>query len=443
MQNDRQDQKQNPPKSQPAKPEAPAVSQSRTNLLFSPLSLFALIVVAFCVTLTLYATILERPEPGQAAGTRVAVKAAVPPAEQASLRQPGRPVAAVPQNRYEITEIPGHPPATVPQPGERADPGRTARGRVARRQLTPEESARKQKIKSLTREIFEQLKRDETITPDTLHLKSGRVIHGTIVGDRGDHWKTRVGGVTATVAKSDVERIERKPPRDVDRELRRLALEQAIRIVDEGLVRHGDDWITPEEREIRMRAAQTKLEIEKLEAQRAFAAKPPRRSSQLPPQRSSIRADGGVDFSSVVVVEGRGFGDIVLGHRLCTKQFIKTRLGPPDFEKEHVLDYNVKYGLELSMASDADMLIAIHLNRSFKGRLGSGISLSSTIEDVFAAYGEPIAEEHAGSLNLDYREYNDSVLYRDGPTGRLTYRNFGLMFWFTDSEIAQIVVGRI
>lgn len=33
----------------------------------------------------------------------------------------------------------------------------------------------------------------------------------------------------------------------VDMKMRRMSLEQAIRIVDTGLVRHGGDWITPEE----------------------------------------------------------------------------------------------------------------------------------------------------------------------------------------------------
>ena len=68
--------------------------------------------------------------------------------------------------------------------------------------------------------------------------------------------------------------------------------------------------------------------------------------------------------------------------------------------------------------------------------------MASTMEDVFEAYAEPAAEEES-DLHLDYREYMNRVLHRDGPASKIHYREYGLLFWFSGEENGQIALGRI
>ncbi len=153
-----------------------------------------------------------------------------------------------------------------------------------------------------------------------------------------------------------------------------------------------------------------------------------------------------LDYSSVTVEEGVGFDDIIFG---CTGDFIKSKLGKPDKEvhnqKDWWLNYRKTYGLGFWVNPQEDFLIEIRLNKGFRGKLTSGISMASTREQVFDIYGKPIKEETVEDFD---ERYDDQVLlHRSGLLGRLKpdkiyYDKYGLLFWFYGDEIKQIVIYR-
>ncbi len=145
------------------------------------------------------------------------------------------------------------------------------------------------------------------------------------------------------------------------------------------------------------------------------------------------------DTSNIIVREGVGFGDIILGNRRCTKEFIKSKLGPPDKEIKHWISYQSTTGLDFLMANRGDLLIEIRLNRGFRGKLSTNISLSSLMDDVFSVYGRPVAEEFVDNIQPCF---DNRKLYRQGNIGKLFYNEYGLLFWFSGNRITQIVVFR-
>lgn len=147
-----------------------------------------------------------------------------------------------------------------------------------------------------------------------------------------------------------------------------------------------------------------------------------------------------VDYSPIIKQYGVNFDGITVGDPRCTKQFIRSKLGKPEQENEHWLSYNTKYGLDLCMADDVDLLIEIRLNRGFKGKLDSGISLSSAIENVFRIYGKPLGEEAVYTSRIP--EFENRVFYRRGANGAIAYLYKGLLFWFEADKINQIVIFR-
>jgi len=156
-----------------------------------------------------------------------------------------------------------------------------------------------------------------------------------------------------------------------------------------------------------------------------------------------------LDYSSVTVEEGFGFDDIVVGDFNCTGEFIKSKLGKPDEEvkneKDWWLNYRKSYGLGFWVNPQENLLIEIRLNKGFKGKLISGISMSSTKEEVFNVYGNPIKEETVE--DFDERFDNQVLFHRSGLLGRLKpdkihYDKYGLLFWFDENEIEQIVIYR-
>jgi hypothetical protein len=283
------------------------------------------------------------------------------------------------------------------------------------------------------------------LTTDTIYLTTGQVLHCTIVEESDSTLKIRSGGVTTLVEKNRIENTESRPVESVDHELRRMALKQAITIVDEDLVRYGDEWISPEERDQRVHVAKTRADIEELEARRRAGLPIPQPAPPARPAPKPVapKPTGPIDYSTVTIIEGFGFDDIVLGHPQCTRAFLKARLGPPDVEHPHVLDYNFKYGMVFVMAADGDILIEIQINRRFKGKLASGISMSSTMDNVFSAYGEPAGEAQVDDPGNEHIHYDNRMLYRKGPYARISYRDLGVRFWFDGDKISQIVVLRI
>ncbi|MFH1614635.1 MAG: M56 family metallopeptidase [Planctomycetota bacterium] len=152
------------------------------------------------------------------------------------------------------------------------------------------------------------------------------------------------------------------------------------------------------------------------------------------------------DYSSVTVKEGVGFDNIIFG---CTGDSIKSKLGGPDKElhneKDWWLNYRKTYGLGFWVNPQENYLIEIRLNPGFKGKLSSGISMSSAKKDVFDVYGEPVTE--IATSEFDERYDNQVLLKKQRFIGRpkiskIYYNQHGLLFWFEDDKINQIVVSR-
>ncbi|MGD0551089.1 MAG: M56 family metallopeptidase [Sedimentisphaerales bacterium] len=152
------------------------------------------------------------------------------------------------------------------------------------------------------------------------------------------------------------------------------------------------------------------------------------------------------DYSSVTVQEGVGFDGFVVGDANCTGEFIKATLGEPeeDFKNERQgwwIAYHKKYGLDFWLNLQKNTLYEIRLNEGFKGKLSSGISMSSTKQDVFKTYGEPIREVAADDL---HKLSDDRVLFisKDGIS-KINYNEKGVLFWFDGDKVTQICVGTV
>lgn len=152
------------------------------------------------------------------------------------------------------------------------------------------------------------------------------------------------------------------------------------------------------------------------------------------------------DYSSVTVKEGIGFDDIIFG---CTGDFIKSKLGEPDKEvkneKDWWLNYRKTYGLGLWVNPQENYLIEIRLNKKFKGELTSGISMSSTMQEVFDVYGQPIRIETPKDFDESYESrvlFYRKRIFRKPNISKIYYEDKGLLFWFDGDELNQIVVYR-
>ena len=409
---------------------------SLKSLLLNPLVLFFVIAIFFGLTLILFTP--EKKKEGAEGNEKSSVSKIEPNARTVPSRL---------LERYEITDIAVSQSPTPPPPAAR--PSSTEKGTTdteydARRKSFEEGRARQQNIKSISENIFSKLKEEEAVTTDIIYLKSGRELHCTVIEDLDAQLKVRYKGVTTTIEKADVDKMKQRSQQSVDMQMRRMSLDQATRIVDNGLVQYKSEWITPEERDMRIKTEKLELEKERLKVQAAARAQKQRPPIPTIQQRKTPPAIGkGIDFSSVVVTEGRGFGNIIVGHPQCTKDFIKSKMGKPDIEKERILDYDWKYGLRFTFASDVDLLIEITISRRFKGKLSSGILMSSTMEQVFEAYGEPGAEEEVDDLFMDYRNYANRTLYQKDLNSKMWYRDLGLCFVFEENAIARLTVMRI
>jgi beta-lactamase regulating signal transducer with metallopeptidase domain/Tfp pilus assembly protein PilF len=171
----------------------------------------------------------------------------------------------------------------------------------------------------------------------------------------------------------------------------------------------------------------------------------------LPMAKAKEKLQTGTDYSSVTVQEGVGFNDIIVGNPKCTGEFIKSKFGEPEEETKNKKDwwlvYHKTYGLDFWVDSQKNVLGEIRLNKGFKGKLTSGISMSSTKQKVFDAYGQPFNEEVAE--DFDKRFDNQVLLFRKPawikrwrkPTiAKIYYNEEGLLFWFDGDKINQIVI---
>ncbi|MCK5001317.1 MAG: hypothetical protein KAS23_17355 [Anaerohalosphaera sp.] len=139
---------------------------------------------------------------------------------------------------------------------------------------------------------------------------------------------------------------------------------------------------------------------------------------------------------TIVFVDDLNVDGIELHDPQCTAEFVQSVLGSPariDLDGR-MLRYT-EHGIDLLFSRDSG-LSEIHLNRGFKGKLNSGISMSSSKQEVFKAYGKPLDEINASSLS---RKNDERILYRKGNTSRIYYGDHGLIFWFRNDTISQIV----
>lgn len=106
---------------------------------------------------------------------------------------------------------------------------------------------REKEIRRVFNEVLKDFEKKQVITADTVHMKSGETIQCTIIGETDTRLKIRLNNIAITVEKEKVERVEHRTSEAVTQELRRLALAQATKIVDEGLVRNGGQWVPREQ----------------------------------------------------------------------------------------------------------------------------------------------------------------------------------------------------
>jgi hypothetical protein len=207
-------------------------------------------------------------------------------------------------------------------------------------------------------------------------------------------------------------------PSDTDRTLYRVGNKSKIRYRDYGLL----FWFEGD--------AITQIVLSEVEGPR----KEPLRQLALPAGQPLGVA---LDSSTVVVKEGLGFGEFLLGDARCTKEFIKAKLGRPSSEGNQWVSYTPRFGIDFYIYRLGGPLKEIRLNRGFQGRLSSNVSLSSSMEDVFSVYGAPVAEETVDSFE---GRSSNRKLYRVGNRSRIFYNEYGLLFWFEGDGIRQIVV---
>lgn len=141
------------------------------------------------------------------------------------------------------------------------------------------------------------------------------------------------------------------------------------------------------------------------------------------------------DDSPVVFAGNLPVDGIVVRQSQCTAQFVESLLGKPRKKDGSMLRYTDS-GIDFCFPRNGP-LAEIHLNRGFKGKLDTGISLTSTKQDVFGAYGEPV--EIIRTANL-HRAKGERVLRQNGNTSRIYYGKVGLIFWFRGDSVNQIVV---
>lgn len=144
-----------------------------------------------------------------------------------------------------------------------------------------------------------------------------------------------------------------------------------------------------------------------------------------------------LDSAPLVVREGIGFDQFLFRSGRCTKDFIRSKLGRPAHETGGFMNYTPQLGIDFWVSNSNGLLQEIRLNRGFKGRLTSNVTLATPMQDVFSVYGAPVAEQQVRSLQ---GRYGERILYRMGYASKIFYHRYGLLFWFRGDSINQIVI---
>jgi len=146
---------------------------------------------------------------------------------------------------------------------------------------------------------------------------------------------------------------------------------------------------------------------------------------------------------NMIVQENVGLGDVKLNDARTNKASVRRILGEPesisktsgDFE---LWSYREKYGIELGTASD--QIKDIRLLENFGGKLSSGITLNSTMDEVYSVYGQPLGTRKVKTLSGGVP---DKVYCTKGTDGKLRYYSQGITFWTNDNKIAWIHVSKL
>ncbi|MBN2456554.1 MAG: right-handed parallel beta-helix repeat-containing protein [Sedimentisphaerales bacterium] len=151
-----------------------------------------------------------------------------------------------------------------------------------------------------------------------------------------------------------------------------------------------------------------------------------------PPARTATR----IPTPIAIIMEDLPVDKIATNDKDMTIESLKTKLGPPDKETEKYLSYEKQNGLGFYIP---DYLKTIHLNPGFTGHLENGISMDSTLEEIFEAFGQPQRIEETENLN---GKWEHSVLYKqiDGSYGRISYGD--VTFHLRNDKINQMALGQ-
>jgi hypothetical protein len=127
---------------------------------------------------------------------------------------------------------------------------------------------------------------------------------------------------------------------------------------------------------------------------------------------------------------------VVIGANYCTMDFIQSKFGQATRREEKMLRYPGK-GVDFGFFKRQLLLSEVHLNQGYQGQLKTGISMTSTMDDVFRVYGSPLKILQAADL---HGIKDERILYQKGDTSRIYYGKHGLIFWFQDEAVLQIIV---
>jgi serine/threonine protein kinase len=139
---------------------------------------------------------------------------------------------------------------------------------------------------------------------------------------------------------------------------------------------------------------------------------------------------------SVIVIDDVPVEGIVINHPDCTAAFVQSLLGPPvRIDSDGKMLRYTNYGFDLWFSGNRH-LSEVHLNQGFAGKLDTGISMGSTMQDVFDTYGTPIETIQTNQLSGQNQE---RILRQKEDISRIFYGQHGLIFWFRGDSITQIV----
>jgi hypothetical protein len=131
-------------------------------------------------------------------------------------------------------------------------------GKPGESNIQTEKRIRLEKIQLTSAHILEEVRKEENLKAYTVRLTSGREIKCETVSEADNQVTIKLGGLTATFERESIESIEHQSADAANKEMEQMALARATQIVDQGLVRHGNDWITPAEKARRLQQSRAR-----------------------------------------------------------------------------------------------------------------------------------------------------------------------------------------